>query len=63
MKEKKIEDGEISQNSSRKWSKRKELETTAKICPELYIDERTKVWSGPIYAGNQMYNNQSEKYQ
>jgi len=49
---KKIEDGKISRNSSRKWSQRKELETTAKICPELYIDKKTKVWSGPIYADN-----------
>jgi len=33
--EEKIEDGEISRNSLRKWSQRKELETTAKICMEL----------------------------
>lgn len=48
--EEKIEDGEINRNSLRKWSQRKELETTTNIRMELYIGEMTKVWSGPIYA-------------
>ena len=38
-----MEDGESGQNNSKKGSQRKELETIANICMELYIGEMTKV--------------------